>query len=131
MLDHDLSETIPATAQRMWLFWDGECGLCQRAIAWVKRHDAAGQIYPVAYQDAPRLPMTDHLARRCERAVHVLTSEGKILSAGRASVYVLTQIGYPRLGRIGSLPPFIWIVELGYWLVARNRHVFSRWLFRT
>ncbi len=25
-------------------------------------------------------------------------------------------------------PPFVWIVELGYWLVARNRQALSRWI---
>ena len=87
------------------------------------------QIRAVPYQDAPRPPMTDSLARRCERAVHVVTPEGQVLSAGRASLYVLGKIGFPRLARVGGLPPFVWGVELAYWMVARNRRVFSRWMF--
>jgi uncharacterized membrane protein YdfJ with MMPL/SSD domain len=75
--------------------------------------------------------MTDELARRCARAAHVITPAGTILSAGRASLCVLGLIGYPRLARILAVPPFIWLVELGYWIVARNRHFFSRILFRS
>ena len=119
----------PAGAQPIWLFWDGACGLCQRAVAWVKHRDVTNQIQAVPYQDAPRPPMTDSLARQCERSVHVITPDGQILSAGRASLYVLGKVGFPCLAWVGRLPPFVWGVELGYWIVARNRQFFSRWLF--
>jgi hypothetical protein len=29
-----------------------------------------------------------------------------------------------------ALPPLVWVVEVGYWLVARNRGLASRVLFR-
>jgi hypothetical protein len=83
----------------------------------------------VPYQEAPRPPMTDALAQRCVRAVHVITPDGTILSAGRASLCVLSLIGYQHVARICALPPFIWMVECGYWIVARNRRFFSRFLF--
>ncbi len=103
--------------------------MCQRAVAWVKRRDVTNQIRAVPYQNAPRPPMTDSLARQCERSVHVITPGGQILSAGRASLYVLGKGGFPRLAWVGGLPPFIWGIELGYWIVARNRRFFSRWRF--
>jgi len=74
--------------------------------------------------------MTDALAQRCARAVHVLTPAGTILSAGRASLCVLGLIGYPRLAWVLAFPPFVWLVELGYWIVARNRRFFGCFLFR-
>ena len=120
----------PAGVQPIWLFWDGACSLCQRAITWVKHHDVTNQIQAVPYQTAPRPPMTDCLAQRCERAVQVVTPEGQILSAGRASLYVLGKVGFPRLARLGRRPPFVWGIEIGYWLVARNRQFFSKWLFQ-
>ncbi len=82
------------------------------------------------YQEAPRPPMTDALAVRCARAVQVITPDGTVLAAGRACLCLLRVIGYPRLALWLSLPPFIWAIELGYWVVARNRHVFSRFFFR-
>lgn len=75
--------------------------------------------------------MTPELYEACKRAVHVFTPDGRILRAGRASLFVLGRIGWPRAAFLASLPPFIWLVELGYRLVARNRSFFSKILFRT
>jgi hypothetical protein len=74
--------------------------------------------------------MTDALAARCERAVHVLGGDGRLLRAGRASLFVLERIGFhPRLVRLARVPPLLWAVELGYWIVARNRPFFARFFF--
>jgi hypothetical protein len=74
--------------------------------------------------------MTDALAERCARAVHVLGPDGTLLAAGRASLFVLERIGFPRLGRVLRVPPLVWGVEVGYQLVARHRPFFARFLFR-
>lgn len=66
---------------------------------------------------------------RCARAVHVALPDGRFLRAGRAALYVLDMLGFHRLARVGSLPPLIWAVEVGYWIVARNRAFFARFLF--
>ena len=84
----------------------------------------------IPYQQAPSPPMTPELRLACARAVHVLTPEGNALRAGRACLWVLQRIGYPVLARVLALPPLVWVVELGYWLVARNRRLASRVLFR-
>jgi hypothetical protein len=44
---------------------------------------------------------------------------------------VLEQIGFRDLARLLSLPPLSWLVESGYWLVARNRGLASKVLFRS
>jgi hypothetical protein len=74
--------------------------------------------------------MTPELRTACARAVHVVTSEGTVLRAGRAVLWVLQRMGYPVLSRVLALPPLVWAVELGYWLVARNRRIASRLMFR-
>ena len=117
------------SSDQYWLFWDGDCRLCRRTVAWVKRHDKGNKIRAVPYQEAPRPPMTDALERRCARAVHVMTPEGKILSAGRASLCVSSLLGYRCLARALAYPPLVWFIELGYWVVARNRRFFSHFLF--
>jgi hypothetical protein len=38
---------------------------------------------------------------------------------------------HPRAVRLAARRPFIWLVELGYWVVARNRPFFGRFLFRS
>lgn len=74
--------------------------------------------------------MTEELSRACARAAHVVCPDGTTLRAGRASLHVLAGLGWRRTARLFSLPPFVWLVELGYWVVARNRHFFARFFFR-
>ena len=117
-----------AAGSRHLLLWDGACGFCRRAIERVRRRDRDHRFDIVAYQDAPSPPMTPELAEACRRAVHVITADGQVLRAGRASLFVLGQTGHPILARLLALPPMVWLVELGYTLVARNRSLVSRLL---
>jgi predicted DCC family thiol-disulfide oxidoreductase YuxK len=73
--------------------------------------------------------MTPELAAACERAMHVLCADGRLLRAGRASLYILSGLGWPRIAMFFSLPPMIWFVELGYQIVVSNRVLFDRLLF--
>lgn len=73
--------------------------------------------------------MTPELRAACEKAVHVLTAEGRILRAGRAVLFILAGIGYGWLARPLMVPPFVWLVELGYRIVATHRPFFARFLF--
>lgn len=69
--------------------------------------------------------MTEALRTRCERAMHVVTPQGRILRAGRASLWILEELGFRRIARVGRVPPIVWAVELGYRIVARNRQFFG------
>lgn len=74
--------------------------------------------------------MTPQLYEASKKAVHVITANGRIMKAGRASMFVLEEIGYPRwLVRPFTWRPLVWFTELGYWIVARNRPFFSKFLF--
>ena len=113
------------------LIWDGACGFCRNAVAWMLRQDHAGRIRAVPYQDLASPPMTPALRYQAERAVQVLTPQGQQLSGGRAVLYVLRQVGWrPWLVGLASRRPFVWLVEGGYRVVARNRQLFSRVMFR-
>jgi predicted DCC family thiol-disulfide oxidoreductase YuxK len=113
---------------RHLLLWDGACGFCRRAIEGIRRRDRDRRFEIVPYQEAPAPPMTPELAAACGKAFHVLTADGQMLRAGRASLFVLGETGHPWLARILGLPPMVWFVELGYVIVARNRAFFSRLL---
>jgi hypothetical protein len=82
------------------------------------------------YQRAPSPPMTAPLATECARAVHVITPRGVLLRAGRASLYVLDQVGWHWTARLLARWPLIVLVEIGYAIVARHRQFFSRLFFR-
>ncbi len=121
-----MAATLPA---QDWVLWDGECGFCRRSVNWLKRHDREDRFRAVPYQEAPSPPMTPDLYRACDRAVHVVRPDGVVLRAGRAVLYLLECVGWGWRARLFSLPPFIWAVELGYAIVAKNRRFFSRFLF--
>ncbi|HET9156672.1 MAG TPA: DCC1-like thiol-disulfide oxidoreductase family protein [Myxococcaceae bacterium] len=112
------------------LLWDGECGFCRRSVQWAERRDTTHAFQAVPYQQAPSPPMTPELRMACSRAVHLLTADGELLRAGRACLWVLQRVGHPVLARVLAVPPLVWAVEVGYWLVARNRQLASRFLFR-
>src|SRR5205807_10480261 len=105
-------------ADQAWVFWDGTCGFCRRAVDWIKRQDRHDRLFPVLYQVAPRPPMTEALARRCAHAIHVLTPEGVVLSAGRASIYLMAEVGWRRFSAVFSSRTQIWFVEAASRLVS-------------
>ncbi len=76
--------------------------------------------------------MTPRLREQARRAIQVVTSNGQRFAAGRAVLFVLEEIGWhPRLARLGLHRPCVWVIELGYWVVARSRPFFGRFLFRS
>ena len=70
--------------------------------------------------------MTRELAEACGRAMHIVCRDGTLLRAGRAVLFLAGEIGWRRSSRFLSYPPMIWLVELGYALVARNRRLLGR-----
>jgi predicted DCC family thiol-disulfide oxidoreductase YuxK len=107
----------------MLILWDGECNMCRRCAAWCKEKG----LDVCAYQQAPSPPMTPELYEACADAVHVVLPNGTVLKAGRAVLAILAALGWP-VGLL-ALPPFIWIVELAYTIVANNRSIFTHILF--
>lgn len=77
----------------------------------------------------PFPPMTPELASACDRAVHVVCPDGTLLRAGYGCLVVLRAVGWWWVAPL-MWPPLLWLVELGYQLVARNRILFSKLLFR-
>lgn len=75
--------------------------------------------------------MTPALYEACKRAIHVIREDGSIIRAGRGCMYVLEKIRWHAwLARFLTWPPMIWFVELGYFIVARNRPFFAKFMFR-
>jgi predicted DCC family thiol-disulfide oxidoreductase YuxK len=116
--------------RRDWIVWDGACGFCRRAVAWALARDRDGRFLAIPYQDLPPPLLTPGREAACREAVHVRRATGEWLRAGRACLFVLEHVGHPWLARIARMPPFVWAVELGYRIVARNRPFFSRLVAR-
>ena len=101
---------------------------------WVRRRDIHHEFDAVAYQDAQpsKRPLTPEILEACQRALHVIRADGEIMSAGRATLFILERVGwgYNLLPRLLAQPPLIWFVEVGYRIIARHRPFFSRFLFK-
>src|SRR5262249_20206808 len=55
---------------------------------------------------------------------------GRVRRGGRASFFVWGGMGWGWFARLLSFPPFIWLVEWGYRVVANQRSFFARFTFR-
>ena len=95
--------------------------------AWVGRKDRHQRLRLVPYQEAPEPPATPAVREACEKAIHVITTDGRVLRAGRASMFILEAIGW-RWVRVLTWPPFIWAVEIGYAVVANHQRHLPRWI---
>lgn len=110
------------------LLYDGVCGLCNRFVQFVLRHDREGRFRFAPLQSG----LADTILRRHGRdpaqlstVVLVLepdTPSERLLIKARAALYVLRTLG--AAGRL--LAPLAWlptpVLDLGYDLVARNRY---------
>ena len=99
-------------AGRPQLIWDGQCEFCRRAVAFVHRRDRRAALRTVSSQE---------LGMGRLRAVLVETPDGRRLEGGRACLFVLGELGHPRIARLLGQRPLIWGVEAGYRLVSRLR----------
>lgn len=112
------------------ILWDGDCGFCRRTTVWIMREDKWHRFEAIPYQQAPSPPMTPELRAACAESVHVIKEDGTIVRNGRAVLFILENIRRAPLARLLALPPFIWLVEWGYRIVAKHRILFSRFFFR-
>jgi predicted DCC family thiol-disulfide oxidoreductase YuxK len=118
------------TPRTEYLFYDGHCGLCHRAVKFVLKHDRSGR----AFRFAPLQGETFAARVAAERrvglpdSVVVLTSDGAILVRSAAFLYVLRRLG----GGWVVLASVLGVIPRGlrdfvYDLVARVRYrVFGR-----
>jgi predicted DCC family thiol-disulfide oxidoreductase YuxK len=69
-------------------------------------------------------------SRDLAASLHVVDeSTGAVAAAGRAFLEIVAVLPGGRWpARLASLPPAVWLVELGYRLVARNRPAIGRLL---
>ena len=111
---------------RPWLIWDGTCGFCCWCVEWARRRGADARFRIAAYQDMPSPPMTDALREASARSVQVLYPDGRRIETARAVLAVLRATGFAGLAAVLRVPPFLWLTELGYRIVASNRPFFSR-----
>lgn len=117
-------------AERHWLIWDGECGLCSETAQWVRQKDTKREFIICQYQNCPSPPMNPAFYERCKVELGVVTSDGRELGGAKAVFFILEQLGWGWFARLLAAPPMIWINTLGYRIIARNRGFLSKVFFR-
>ncbi len=119
--------TEPALREPPIVFFDGMCGLCNRFVDFVLRHDCVGalRLSPLQGETAERLlPVTD----REQLATVIVWDNGRLHRRSAAVVRVCWRLG-PVWKVLGGL---LWCIplplrDLGYKLVAANRyHLFGK-----
>lgn len=110
-----------------FLLFDGDCEFCQKWAAWLHARDAQTRRFRIMpWQDAPSPPMTPLLQVQSRQAVQLITNDGRHLQGGQAALFALRETGwYPALVSLLERRPFVWLVDLGYRVVASNRPRFS------
>lgn len=113
----------------MIVFFDGACGLCDRAVRWLWNHtDADVRFAPLQGETAKeRVP---EKFRTPPLSTLVVWEDGRVLveSDGLAAIAYRVPGLHGRMARALTRPFARPLLNLGYRLIARNRH---RWFGTT
>jgi predicted DCC family thiol-disulfide oxidoreductase YuxK len=112
------------------LFYDGDCGLCHRAVLFALRHDPEGVRFRYAPIGSTTFNETipEPVRRELPDSVIVRTADGRTLVRWAAVQHLLERAGggWSALARTAGLLPH-WFLNWGYDGVARVRkHLFAK-----
>lgn len=112
----------PGVVERV--FYDGECGLCQRAVRFLLAEDPHGSAFRFAPLQGPTATreIASDVRAALPDSIVVLTSDRRVLVRSSAVVHVLERLGglWRVLGTILALVPRP-LRDLGYDAIARIR----------
>jgi predicted DCC family thiol-disulfide oxidoreductase YuxK len=106
------------------LFFDGVCGLCDRLVQLVLRHDRRQRFRFAALQGDVAAQTLGHYGKPLDvlDTVYVLTEDGRLLQKARAILFVMAELGLPwSLARLFAPLPTR-VLDWFYDRVARNRY---------
>ena len=111
------------------MFFDGVCGLCNRTVQFLLRHDRHERLKFAPLQGPTAQRMLPPLGGRPQdlNTIYVLTSNGQLLERSRAVLFAATALGggWTLLGILRVVPRPV--ADLIYGWVARIRYrVFGR-----
>jgi predicted DCC family thiol-disulfide oxidoreductase YuxK len=114
----------PPAAQKRIIFFDGDCGLCQRFVRLVLASDEKRIFWlaPLQGETFAKLKYNDD-AIGLDLQTMVLFEGEHFYKKSRAALRVLRRLGgiWGALGSLGLLVPQR-IADVGYGLIAKNRH---------
>jgi predicted DCC family thiol-disulfide oxidoreductase YuxK len=122
-----VNSDVKAASEAPIVFFDGVCGLCNRYVDWLLRHDSKQRLRFAPLQGETAMRLVPESLRQ-QMGTLVLWQNGRRHLRTAAVCRILMILGgWPRC--LGAL---LWLVpwplrDLGYRLVARNRYrIFGR-----
>jgi predicted DCC family thiol-disulfide oxidoreductase YuxK len=116
---------LPAAQESEYIFYDGHCGLCHRAVKFVLKHDRSGNAFRFAPLQGETIQSHIPAERRASLpdTFVVLTRDGTLLMRSNASLHILERLGggWRILANISRVIPR-GLRDLMYDFVARVRY---------
>jgi predicted DCC family thiol-disulfide oxidoreductase YuxK len=86
---------LPAAQESEYIFYDGHCGLCHRAVKFVLKHDRSGNAFRFAPLQGETIQSYIPAERRASLpdTFVVLTRDGTLLMRSNASLHILERLG--------------------------------------
>jgi predicted DCC family thiol-disulfide oxidoreductase YuxK len=118
----------PVVPDEPTLIYDGECGICQRAVAVLKRWDREHVLRFVPFQDADRVAQFGIALPALAAAMHLISPDGGVYTGADAIPELLGL--FPGKGWLGSLmlmiPGVMPLARWSYGRIAARRHCLVR-----
>lgn len=110
-----------------WVLYDGTCGLCSQAVPFWSPTFARLGLATAALQEPWVAARTRLSPDELLRDISILLADGTLVRGADAYRWVLRRRwwGLP-LWLVAAIPPTRWLFDLGYRLVASNRHRVSQ-----
>ena len=111
--------TLEQTSHEVTVWYDGDCPLCRREIAWLRRLDRRGGIafVNVAAGGSCPLDRATLLAR-----FHAREADGPLVSGAAAFAAMWRAIPLLRpVGRLARIPAVLWMLERAYRVFLKVR----------
>jgi predicted DCC family thiol-disulfide oxidoreductase YuxK len=119
----------PAGSAALAALFDGQCGVCTRAAAWVRERDPGGRVERLDLRQAAaaaRFPRISATAAR--EQLHVVDPSGRVWIGIDGLGRLLREIpGWRWLGRAIGAPGLRGVAGVAYRAFARRRLFFNRW----
>jgi len=117
---------LPETLEPLWLFYDAQCGMCTRSVAWAQTRDRLGLLVPhpsLSQEAADRLGLPEP---RPLGALHAWSEQRGVTRGIDAVAAMLMRLpGWRWAGAVLRFPLVLPAARVGYALVAANRHRFG------
>jgi len=120
---------VKIEADRDYLLFDGDCGVCSWSAEIAKRMDRQFIVEPYQMFDESELTRFGINYEKCSRALQVVTRKGRVYAGAFGVNYFLWR-RFPwslLVFLIYAIPVLLLFEVIGYRIIANNRHRISQW----